>query len=46
VIPGPQRLSTEELFQDTAPVVTSPADRTFADQYHYGVDIHRGNGCR
>lgn len=42
---GPQRLSNEELFKDTAPVIRGPEDRTLADKEHYLVDIPRGGDC-
>lgn len=35
----PRLLSTEELFKDSAPLVTSPEDRTLADREHYKVDV-------
>lgn len=35
----PKRLTNEELFQDSAPLVTSPEDRTLADREHYRVDV-------
>jgi hypothetical protein len=46
VVVGPQRLSTEELFKDTAPVIRGPEDRTLADKEHYIVDIPRGGDCK
>jgi hypothetical protein len=35
---GPTRLSNEELFKDTAPLVVSPQDPTLADQVPWTVD--------
>ena len=36
---GPQRLSNEALFKDSAGVVRSPEDRTLAETVHYQVEI-------
>ena len=35
---NPTRLSNEELFKDTAPLVVSPQDPTFADSVRWTVD--------
>jgi hypothetical protein len=42
----PKRLSVEELFRESAPVVTSPEDRTLADREHYQVEVKPPPPCR